>query len=326
MKMKKWLQLVSVVLCLAVFAGCGSGNSSDYDFAASEAQAPAAADYGFSTGGGYYEEAASGTSSAANASSEYEQKIIMNYDYYLETTDFDGSVGLLEAKIAEYGGYIENMSLSGSKPYRYSSYTIRIPAAKVEAFLKETGDMGTVYSCSSSQTDITSSYYDVQAHIEALNTQHKRLLELMAEATEIEDIILLEERLSNIEYELGSYESQMKVYDNKVNYATVYMSLDEVSVATVQRQDTFGEKIGKGLKNTFENIAEDAANFAVWFIVNLPYIVIWIIVIFVVVKIIGKLRRRNKKTKKEKKPRKGIFKKKETEPVISEEISEKDEE
>ena len=44
-------------------------------------------------------------------------------------------------------------------------------------------------------------------------------------------------------------------------------------------EQTLGERIAEDLRENCEDIAEDAENFAVWFVSSLPYFGIWIAVI-----------------------------------------------
>ena len=62
----------------------------------------------------------------------------------------------------------------------------------------------------------------------------------------------------------------------------------------------FGEKVKNGLSETFEDIAEGFTDFSVWFIVSLPYIVIWAVVIVLIVIIIKVIIKSTKKRKQRK--------------------------
>jgi len=57
---------------------------------------------------------------------------------------------------------------------------------------------------------------------------------------------MLEKRLSDIRYELESMESQLRLYDNQVDYSTVTISIDEVNQFTPTAPETVGQRIGSG--------------------------------------------------------------------------------
>lgn len=50
----------------------------------------------------------------------------------------------------------------------------------------------------------------------------------MEQAESMDDIIKIETRLSEIRYELQTYETTLRTYDNQVSYSTVNISLYEV--------------------------------------------------------------------------------------------------
>ena len=54
----------------------------------------------------------------------------------------------------------------------------------------------------------------------------------MEKTDNLEDIIALESRLSSIRYELQMYETEIRTIDNKVEYSTVTISINEVERMT----------------------------------------------------------------------------------------------
>mgnify|MGYP002226154573 CR=1 FL=1 len=87
---------------------------------------------------------------------------------------------------------------------------------------------------------MTLTYVDLQSHRDALQTEQERLLQLLEQAESIEDIITIEQRLSDVRYQLESMESQLRSYDNQVDYSTVYLYIDEVEVYTPVEEETHG--------------------------------------------------------------------------------------
>ncbi len=56
-------------------------------------------------------------------------------------------------------------------------------------------------------------------------------------------------------YELESYMSQLKVYDNQVDYDTVNISIQEVKNETPTGELSIGQKMLNGLENSLRAIA-----------------------------------------------------------------------
>lgn len=225
------------------------------------------------------------------------RKLIKNVNLNVETEQFDVLVPGLENRIAALGGYIEDMSsysrndhyssdYVGTRYLRYASMTVRIPKQNLDAFLDEVGEQSNIVSRSENVTDVTLQYVDLESHKKALTTEQSRLLQLMEQAESVEDIITIESRLSEVRYQLESMESQLRTYDNKIDYSTVYLYIDEVERYTPTEEVTTGERIRTGFMDSLRGVGRGIGNFAIWFVVNLPYLAVWAVIIIVIVLIV----------------------------------------
>lgn len=238
----------------------------------------------------------SGVKEESGVKVETNRKIIRNVSLGLETQDFDKVVDTIESEINTLGGYAENIEMSDllSSTNRYCNITARIPAAKLDSFVNKVNKTGNVVSKNMSAEDVTVNYVDMQSHVKVLKTEQKRLLELIEKAEDLDSIILLENRLTEIRYELESYESQLKTYDNLVEYSTVTISIQEVIRYTshVEKKSTW-QQMKSGLKDTIYDIKDNITDFIIWIASNLPYIIFWgVIIIVSIVFIKRKIRKR----------------------------------
>lgn len=304
--------------CLvAAWTGCGS-KSEGYRYAVADAaSAEMNTSASFDAGGSYVLEAAEeaemkevGESAvevndnAANTQSE--RKLIKTVDLNVETKEFDKMMTALTEQVDALGGYIENMETYNGSSYasyrntRNANMTIRIPKNHLDGFLETVSGIGNVVRKSEYVEDVTLAYVDLESHKNALRTEQTRLLELLENAGSMEDIIVIEQRLSEVRYELESMESQLRTYDNKVDYSTVYLNIDEVKELTPVQEETVWERMGNGFKSSLSDIGEGAKEFGIWFVVHIPYLVIWAVVLVVMVAVTRKFRksRRERKGKK----------------------------
>ena len=140
-------------------------------------------------------------------------------------------------------------------------------------------------------------YVDTESRKIALETERDRLLELLEKAETVEDIITIEGRLSEVRYQLESYASQLRTYDNLVDYSTVHISIREVDRETKVEPKTFWEEVTEEFGDSLYCIGRDCKRFAIWFLGSTPYLLIWAVVIVIAVigfRIIGKKRRLKK--------------------------------
>lgn len=245
------------------------------------------------------EEPKSSAGEAAN-NSDTNRKRIRKISLILETVEFDGSLKVITEEIQKSGGYVESSSINGSsteyKGSRSAQYVLRIPADKADSFIKIMGNKMSLIHEEESSEDITLNYVDVQSKVKALEIEQERLLALLEKANKIEDIIALEERLSDVRYQVEQNTSTLRTYDNLVEYATITLNVDEVLRISPVENKGPGSRMKTGLTNSLFNIRDGFVETAVWFVANLPYIIFWGIVIglsiFITMKVYHKKEKR----------------------------------
>ncbi|MEG1875244.1 MAG: DUF4349 domain-containing protein [Angelakisella sp.] len=176
--------------------------------------------------------AANATPKATVSSDVAERKLVRNGNLALETKEFDASLEAITKLVTELGGYIDSQAVSGNSIRRKDGYfersatiSARVPADKLNGFTTRLSELCNVLSQAESVDDISDRYYDAQSRLEVLKIKEARLLELLAKAEKLEDIIKLEDALSNCQYELDSLTGQLRRMDNQVSYSTVAIEL-----------------------------------------------------------------------------------------------------
>jgi hypothetical protein len=213
------------------------------------------------------------------------QKIIFRSDMYLETVDLDKTLTKINDQVLSVRGYIESSSVNGNRNDennpRYASYVIRVPGNQFEAVKKAAGTWGTVISESTSSQDVTRQYIDTEARVKTLKVQEERLLALLTKAQKLDDIILLEGRLSEIRLQIESFTGSLSELDALVDYATLSLNITEVKEIAVVPQN-FGERILETIKDSLKQFGLITENGVMAVIYLLPYVLIVIILVLVI--------------------------------------------
>lgn len=76
--------------------------------------------------------------------------------------------------------------------------------------------------------DVTEYYYDNEARIELLETRYAKLEEHLRAAEKMEDIIALEQEMSEILSELDALKGTRRHLDHQVEYSTLTIEISEV--------------------------------------------------------------------------------------------------
>lgn len=210
------------------------------------------------------------------------RKLITTVNMETETEHYDDLMMWLHTRIGEYGGYVEYSENHGNQSSRrYSSFTIRIPAINLDAFLTGLSEESNVTYQTRSVKDITLNYVDVQSHKEALLVEQQRLMELLEKADNLQDLLTIEERLTYVRYELEAYESQLRTYDNQIDYSTIHLSIREVKVLTAPEPEGFWARVTAGFQDDLKDVTEDLVEFAIDFLSNIPTLIVWAVILLI---------------------------------------------
>ena len=324
---KKLLSITGLFLAASfVLYGCGSGetykSADSTSFAVAESAN--AYDYDYESFGTDYDSGDYTKDSQAEIEKDTSQKIITTVHMDIETREYDKLLGVIDSSVKNAGGYVESSS-EYNYGYNYSTrrnadLTVRIPSAKLDDFLSNVSSYGNVTSKHVDTENVTLQYVDLQSHKAALVAEESRLLELLDMAETLEDVITIEDKLTDVRYRIDSMESQLRTFDNKIDYSTVYISVSEVEVFTPVEEETVGSRIKSGFMESLDNATDIVVNSFVWFVSNLPEIVLFVICIAIAVFVIRKINKRSYKkrygdagAKKEKTGRKKAFNRKNTE-------------
>jgi len=224
------------------------------------------------------------------------RKLIRTVNMTLETNEFDKSLEQINTILLNTGGYIQNSQISGnrygSQDNRSAYLVVRIPNEKLSWFLEKTTDLGNVIDKSENIEDVTTEYTDTQARLTSLKTEFDRLLVLIGKAEKLEDIIKLEERLSQVRYQMDSLTAQLKIIDNEVDFSTVSMELYEVKLFTPSEENNISQRIGTGFRESLLNIYIIMQNVIVVTISFLPYLFVAGLILILVLFIYRKINRK----------------------------------
>lgn len=230
-------KVTPLVLSLVLAAGCAQESYSSYDY---------------DSGGVYMEddraEAVEETYddpvSLTDSSQEY---MAYSYNATIETNDFKQSISDLEQLTSSCNGQIQYESISGSNE-KYASFSLLIDAGEFQHFQEELSSIGKIQSSSLSADNLARSYSQVSNEIESLKAQQARLQELMSQAKDLEEILLLEDKLYEVNVELKNYSDEKDRMDQQIDYTTVSIYLVQ-SPAQAKTQN-FGDRLEEAFENS----------------------------------------------------------------------------
>ena len=244
-----------------------------------------------------------------SANQKSKRMLIKTVYMNVESEDVDAMMKQVEKRVDALGGYIESMNVDNTKysnsERKTANITARVPVEKLDQFCDEVEGQSNVLSKSSNAEDVTLKYVDMQSRMDSLQIEYDRISELLKQADELENIIELEKRLTDIRYEMQSYGSQLKAMKNQATYSTINLSITQVIEYTpvVVEEQTRLERLRDGFITNCKKVGNGIVDFFVGFVIALPVLLVWAVVIFIIVLIIKAIVRKCKdRPKKERRP------------------------
>lgn len=296
MKRKMFALYMAAVLLLA---GCGGGNSMSSAAGGAAggdslpaSSAPSANETEMDWTEGNYWDMPSGEPMAPGEQGDGEfqsdsvyqnagAKLIRQAELSIQTERFDESEAALKRLVAGCGGYFEVASVYGggrrdAYANRSGEYTVRVPAEKYSQFFNSAGDLGYITSSTERSEDVGERYYDTEARLKTQRTKQERLLALLERAESMEDIISLENALSDAEYQIEQYTSELNRYDALIGFSTFNIYLNEVSTVMQEVGETasLGARIAAGFQSSLRGLARGSQNLVIWVSYNIFLVIL----------------------------------------------------
>ena len=231
-----------------------------------------------------------------------DKKLILTARMNVETKNLDELLAALNSTISKYGAYVQSSTVntSGNSTRQYDA-TIRIPSDKYNEFLADLKNTGNVSYYTEETKDVTDSYTDIEARLKSLKAQEEKVLEFYSRAESLEDLMLVENRLSEIRYEIEYYEAQIKNYDLLIAYSTLTLHVTETSTYT-PTSTSFAERLARAFKNGFHDFVSGLEELMInlaYDIYTIIFIVLILVATFFIYKKVRKAITNRKQQKKE---------------------------
>lgn len=134
------------------------------------------------------------------------------------------------------GGYLSSADGGGST----MAVGLRVPADQYEAVIDKLAALGALTNRTETSQDVTAAVADVNSRVQSMTSSVARVRSLLAEATDIADVISIESELSSREADLESLQQQQAAVNGKVALSTISLSLTAVTAdsATAMTEPT----------------------------------------------------------------------------------------
>lgn len=263
--MKKQLLIIAFVLLF--ITSCSSKNS-QYSEAA-------------------YEKQASSNYTTQSFEQTNTRFISKNYSININSKEILKSSNDLKNLVESFKGYIiYSYETFNDLENNHSSYTIRIPSKDINDFNDKLNTVGEITSINLSSDDLTESYNDNSSKLSALKIQEARLIELINKAETIEDLIVIEEKLVNVQSNIEFISNEIKNINTLVDYTTYNIEINSVINTPIKKN--FISEIIYSFSDSLSLFILVLQTIIIKIIYLLPYVLVGLIIYFILKKYLKK--------------------------------------
>ena len=154
-------------------------------------------------------------------------KIIRNGSLSLIVESPSDALQEIQQVIADIpGAFIANAELRKAGDAQPTSLTLRVPAEAFDRALSALRALAhEVLVEQITASDVTEEYSDVDARIRNLQVAEAQLLSLLEKAGTVEDLLKVQNRLSEVREEIEKLQGRLNVLENRIALATIHVQL-----------------------------------------------------------------------------------------------------
>jgi len=218
--------------------------------------APAAADRSASKSGSG--EAAAGSIGASepvasSLGSVDDRKIVQTASMRLQVKDVGGSFEEIGRIATGAGGFVASSNFALQGEQQIASVTIRVPASRYQDVLSQVRALGAkVDAEASNASDVTEEYSDLSARLRTLEATEAQLLQFLAQAKNIAEVLQVQDRLNSVRSEIERVKGRMALLDKLSDLATLTVHLRPV-VGAAKTATTGGHDFGAEITKAWES-------------------------------------------------------------------------
>jgi hypothetical protein len=279
--MKKLLIAIGLVILL-VFPVIACAKSESPGYTQEDAAVPAPAidsmTYEGLGGGGGDIEYTSSNSTVADS----ERMIVRTGDMSLIVTDVAVARDEISDLASRLGGYVVSSSISGTDDNIRGYIAIRVPDDEFDTALDELTALAVrVSSEQTNSQDVTEQYIDLQARLGNAEATEQQYLVLLDRADDVEDILRIYEKLSQIRSEIEQLKGQIQYVERTTSMSYIGISLQPEASTKPLASIWSALEVLKSAVRGLVATGQVLASIAIWLLIFIPVwgtilgIVIW---------------------------------------------------
>lgn len=127
--------------------------------------------------------------------------------------------------VARLGGHVGNESETNGEYGAQATLALRVPAARYDSLVALLAGLGTVERRETTVEDVTRAFADLDARTRSRLATEQRYRELLAQAKNVEEVMAVEAKLSELRAEIESQQAQLRAMRDQAALSTLTLTL-----------------------------------------------------------------------------------------------------
>jgi len=207
--------------------------------------------------GGYSGYQGGAAPQVGSATVSFDRKIIKSANLQLEVLneEFAAAKQAVVSITQASGGYVQE-SAQWEAPYGANArFMLRVPEQGFLSVLEELRHLGKVTHEQIGGRDVTEEYVDVESRLKSLRVHEQRLLDILAKAQNVDELLRIESELSRVRSEIESLTGRLNYLGSMVSLATIEVNLTSVKEVT-PKEPTLWDQVVAAFLKTLKALAD----------------------------------------------------------------------
>ncbi len=163
---------------------------------------------------------------AASAASQ-QRLIIKDGRLTVVVDDTETAVNMATNLTVELGGYIISQNIHDDpQGYRFATIRLAVPVTQFEVAMRDLRGLGQVTNESSSGTDVTDEFVDLNSRMTNLQLTRDRLRSFLDQATNVAETLAVNEELKQVEEEIALIQGRINFLRDRSAFSTIDLTIN----------------------------------------------------------------------------------------------------
>lgn len=245
---------LGIALLVVTLAGVGCSNAGDDDAAtADDSTETMVASPEDESAEGVASDGATGGGADTDAELvglDFSTRVVRTADLRIEVAkgEFGEQLRAASSLARALGGFVESSLTSSFEEGEASGeITLRVPVDRYDDAMTQIAKLGTLESSSEQGEDVTDQLVDLEARVRALRAEEDALNALMAQATNVNEVLAVRSTAIGIRQEIEQLAAQQQSLEDRSAFSTIHLLLHEATASLAASPDDDEWSLGQAL-------------------------------------------------------------------------------